>query len=109
MERLGRHRCQYRDEHCALQAVAKRWHFLLQGTGQCQAIRRCQYQVPRYLGLLALQHARIQIGGEIQLVRHAALQRLQHQQLVVGIQAQHADGTDAVLAGSEEGLVLHFM
>ncbi|VVN49515.1 hypothetical protein PS639_06459 [Pseudomonas fluorescens] len=78
----------------------------MQGAGQRQAIGGGEYQVTRGLRLAPLQHAGIEVGGKEQFVRHPALERLQHQQLVVGVDAQHTDGADAAFAVASVGFVL---
>ncbi|MNO89795.1 hypothetical protein D3C76_812890 [compost metagenome] len=88
-----------------MQAVAKWRHVLLQGASQRQAIGCGEDQVARGLRLAPLQHARVKVGGEVQFVRHSALEGLQHQQLVVGIDTQDTDGADAAFAIASIGRV----
>ena len=78
---------------------------MLQGARQGEPVRGRQDQVAGGLRLAPLQHAGIEVGGKVQFVGHPALECLQHQQLVVGIDAQYADGTDAAFAIASIGLV----
>ena len=89
------------EKDCGLVRITKRRRAGLQPwvrKNQRQTGR--DHQVARVSECARMHEARVEVGGEEDLVGEAVMQRLQHQQLVVHIAGQDADGADRTTLGA---------
>lgn len=97
---------QGRQEQRSLIAVAKRRDVALQVRMQLEPEARSDDQVARPVALARVQQPRIEVGGEEHDAGKLRPQRLQDEQLVVDVRAEHADGADAILPAGPFQLAL---